>query len=97
MAEYEEALKEVSKEKQRHLSDIKHQEKLLAEEIAKREMEKQEQYARAAFADCDEDCIEKALQFIGVAKSASIEKDLTLWRNYTQLFMGSIGFEPNKR
>ena len=40
MAEYEEALKEVSKEKQRRLSDIKHQEKLLAEEIAKREMEK---------------------------------------------------------
>ena len=39
MAEYEEALKEVSKEKQRRLSDIKHQEKLLAEEIVKKDVE----------------------------------------------------------
>ena len=82
------------------MSTIKHQEKLRADETAKKERETQAQYARATFADCDEDSIEKALQYIGTVESASkesLEKDLTLWRNYTQLFMGSIGFEPNKR
>ena len=43
-AEFEEALKEVSDKHLLFMSTIKHQEKLLAEEIAKREMEKQEQY-----------------------------------------------------
>ena len=52
---------------------------------------------RAGFADCEEDCIKKALQFIGVSKSASIEKELILWRDYAYYFMGSIGFETNKR
>ena len=39
-AEYEEALKEVSDEHLIFMSSIKHQEKLLAEEIARREVEK---------------------------------------------------------
>ena len=55
-----------------------------------KEREKQEQYKRATFADCNEDSIEKALQFIGTDESASkgsLEKDLELWRDYAQLFM----------
>ena len=99
-AELDDALREVSKAKQGFLNAIRHQEKLLAEETAKKEREMQEQYARATFDDCEEDSIEKALQFIGTNKSGSKgspEKCLELWRDYAQLFMGSIDFEPNKR
>ena len=94
------AWKEVSKAKQGFLNAIRHQEKLLAEETAKKERETQEQYARATFADCNENSIEKALQFIGMDESASkdsIVKDLELWRDYAHIFLSSIGFEPNKR
>ena len=65
-----------------------------------KEREKQEQYKRATFADCNENSIEKALQFIGTDESGSkgtLEKNLELWRDYARVFMGSIGFEPNKR
>ena len=97
---FEEALKKVDREKQGFLHAIRHHEKLLAEETEKREREKQEQYKRATFADCNEDSIEKALQFIGMDESASkdsIVKDLELWRDYAHIFLSSIGFEPNKR
>ena len=61
--------------------------------------EKQQQYARATFSDCEESAVEKAMQLIGkncYIPSEALEKKLQLWEDTAILFMKPAGLEPNK-
>ena len=61
--------------------------------------EKQQQYARATFGDCEESAVEKAMQLIGkncYLPSEALEKKLELWEDTAVLFMKPAGLEPNK-
>ena len=61
--------------------------------------EKQQQYARATFGDCEESAVEKAIQLIGkncYLPSEALKEKLKLWCNTAVLFMKSAGLEPNK-